>query len=109
MTYKIRITSRADAEIDEFLNYVACTKQQPSNAAMLSAAINRSIDTLTTLPHRCPEAPESEFVAPTVRMLIVKRTLLVLYTVSDADKLVTIQGFRHGSRSPLDLSGSIDN
>ncbi|MGL4513064.1 MAG: type II toxin-antitoxin system RelE/ParE family toxin [Lacipirellulaceae bacterium] len=103
MTYRVRITSRADAEIDEFIEYVACVKQEPVNAARLLNAISEGVESLSAMPQRCAVAPESRTCEREVRVLIVKKTLLVLFTVDEVDRVVIVQGFRHGSRRPLDL------
>lgn len=107
MTYRIRISQRAKSEIADFIRHVAEVKKEPLNAGSLLEAIYDRSESLQHMPHRCPEAPESELVSPVVRMLIVKRSLLILYTVNDPDGQVTVHGFRYGSRSPLDLSGEI--
>ena len=103
MKFRVRVTDRAMRAIDDHVSYIAHEKQEPVNASRVLGAIERAIDTLETMPHRCPKAPEDAFVDDTIRMLIVKMTLLLLYRVDESAKEVTIIGFRHGSQSPLEL------
>ena len=103
MTYRIRITDLAKNQIDDFITYVEQVRQEPINAGRLLEAIYDGIDSLRSMPRRCAEAPESQLVDPTVRMLIVKRTLIVLFTINEADRTVVIQGFRHGRQLPRQL------
>jgi len=99
--YRVRFTVRARRAIDEYVDYIAFEKQEPINAGRLLGAIDGAIDTLENMPHRCPQAPESATVDYTIRMLIVKKTLLILYRVDDLSRQVTVIGFRHGSHPPF--------
>ncbi len=102
MKYRVCFTARAKRSIDEYIGYIAHDRQEPINAGRVLKAIhNKSIDTLETMPHRCPTAPENDGVEYTIRMLIIKKTLLILYRVDDVAKIVTMIGFRQGSKSPL--------
>jgi len=101
MKYHVCFTARAKRSIDEYIGYIASDRQEPVNAGRVLQAIYQSIDTLETMPYRCPMAPENDEVQYTVRMLIVKKTLVVLYRVDEGAKIVTVIGFRHGAKSPL--------
>lgn len=103
MTYRIRITDAAEHDIDRFIHHVAIVKQEPLNAAHLLEAIDDGIASLASLPHRFAVAPESMAAGRTVRMLFIKRMLLLLFTINEADDVVTVQRFRHGSRQPLEI------
>ncbi len=100
MKYNVRFTSRARRAIDEYVDYIAHDKQEPISAGRVLGAIEKSIRTLEAMPHRCPKAPENAGVDYTVRMLIVKKTLVILYRIDDDAKQVTVIGFRHGHRQP---------
>ena len=108
MTYAVRITDRAKSEIDAFVRFVAAERQEPVSAQHVLQAIWDAIPSLESYPHRCPVAPESSFVEDTIRMLLVKRTLLLLYSVDDEHRIVTIEGFRHGRHQPLDLTRHVE-
>jgi hypothetical protein len=100
MTYHVDVTDNAKAAINAYISYIARTKQEPINATLVLDAIWHAIPTLETMPHRCPKAPEDQHCDVTVRMLIVKKSLLLLYRVDDAKKIVTVFGFRHGRTQP---------
>jgi len=100
MTYRVNVTDNAKAAINEFISYIAHTKQEPVNAGRVLDAIWAAIPTLETMPHRCPKAPEDVHFDFTVRMLVIKKTLLLLYRVDDAKRVVHVFGFRHGTTLP---------
>jgi plasmid stabilization system protein ParE len=101
MRYSVRFTARAKRAIDDYIDYIAHEKQGPINAGRVLGAIENAIDTLEAMPHRCPKAPEDAAVDYTVRMLIVKKTLIILYRIDKEAKLVTVIGFRHGRQTPV--------
>ncbi|QDT67970.1 Plasmid stabilization system protein [Planctomycetes bacterium MalM25] len=104
MTYAVLVTPAAKAEIYEFIDYVANVKQEPLNADRLVDVIDEGILSLRRLPQRCPHPPENDLVPFEVRSLVLKKTLVVLYHVNEERQRVEVLGFRHGRRSPLDLS-----
>ena len=101
MKYKVIFTARARRAIDEYIEYIACEKQEPINAGRVLGAIDEAIDSLDSMPQRCPKAPEDAAVKFTIRMLLVKKTLVVLYRVDEEAEIVEVIGFRHGSQLPL--------
>lgn len=101
-TYQVLVTERARAAIEEQIAYIVHQKQAPLAAGRLLGEIDRAIDTLSFLPHRCPRAPENRLVSYTVRMHIVKKTFLVLFRIDDRQRTVTVIAFRHGRQLPLD-------
>ncbi len=100
MSYRVEVTDNAKSAINQFVGYIAHTRQDPVNATRVLDVIWKAIGSLETMPHRCPEAPENSDVEYTVRMLVVKKNLLLLYRVDDAARVVTVVGFRYGSRRP---------
>lgn len=101
MKYEVRITARARQAIEEYIHYIAIKNQEPINAGRVLEAILAATSTLESMPERCPKAPEDEHVDYTVRMLIVKKTLILLFRIDEEAQVVTVIGFRHGSHSPL--------
>ncbi len=77
-TYEALVTDRARAAVEEQIAYIATQKQAPLAAGRLLGEIDRAIDTLSNLPHRCPRAPEDRLVAYTVRMHIVEEVSVTL-------------------------------
>lgn len=100
-TYQVLVTDRARAAIEEQIAYIADEKQAPLAAGRLLGDIDRAIDTLSFLPHRCPRAPENRLVNYTVRMHIVRKMYLLLFRIDDRQRTVTVIAFRHGRQLPL--------
>ncbi|MEQ8848293.1 type II toxin-antitoxin system RelE/ParE family toxin [Botrimarina sp.] len=100
MRYRVRVTLRAKAAIDEQIGYIANMRQSPTNALRVLEAIEQSIDSLATMPERGALAPEDAYVDYSVRMLIIMRVYLLLYRIDESGGTVVVVGFRHGSRLP---------
>lgn len=101
MKYQVQFTSRSRRAIDEYVDYIARERQEPINAGRVLGAIEDAMVTLESMPNRCQKAPEDKSVSYTIRMLIVKKTLLLLYRVNEKPKVVTVIGFRRSSQSPI--------
>lgn len=104
--FRVLVTDRALAAIDEQVAYVARERQAPLAESRLLGEIDRAIDTLRYFPHRCPRAPEDRLVEYDVRVRIVKKSYLLLFWIDEQRRAVTVVAFRHGRRSMLeDLPG----
>ena len=103
MIYKVTVTAKAELAIADYIDYIANVRQEPINADKVWRAIWDKIPTLETMPHRCPEAPESEQVDYIVRALVIKKTIVVLYRVNETSKEVIVIGFRTGGTKQVDL------
>jgi plasmid stabilization system protein ParE len=99
MNYRVELSQFACDAIYEYVRFIAIERQSPLSAERWLQKIWQAVDSLETLPHRCPLAPENEHRQYEIRMRVVGDYLL-LYTVDEAAKTVQIIGFRHGHRLP---------
>ena len=100
MRYAVRVTRRAKDAIDRQVGYIAHDRQSPRNAGLLLGAIDDAVASLSSMPHRGAKAPEDAYVDYTVRMLVIKKSFLLLYRIDEQRRVVTVVGFRHGRRRP---------
>ncbi|MEN1680595.1 MAG: type II toxin-antitoxin system RelE/ParE family toxin [Planctomycetota bacterium] len=103
MSYRVILSPAALADLDRYVEYIAVDQQMPETATRWLEKALAEVQTLSTLPNRCPPAPEDEKSQHRIRMLIVDRCLF-LYRVDEATRSVRILRMRHGSQQPLDLS-----
>ena len=72
MKYRIEVTARAEADIEEAYAWYA--ERSPEGAARWHGELSRAINTLERFPERCPVAlVESEAVGLDIRRLVVGR------------------------------------
>lgn len=77
--YKVIVLPSAAADLDRVIAYL--NTLSPSAAISHSSAIIEGIDSLATLPNRCPPARDRILAEKGYRYLIVK-TYLIFFTVS---------------------------
>jgi plasmid stabilization system protein ParE len=99
MTYRVIIADEALAAVERFLDYIGVEQGMPLTASRWWEKALARVETLRTMPRRCPLAPENELSAHELRMLIVDRCLFVFH-VDDVDRVVYVVKFRHGAQLP---------
>lgn len=99
MTYRVIITEQALARIDEQTAYIAVDGTAPLNAARWLSRVLAAVDTLGSMPRRCPKAPEDGHHSFEIRALNIDGFLL-LFTINDDDRTVMVLNARHARRLP---------
>jgi plasmid stabilization system protein ParE len=103
VSYKIEISSVAEAEIDAIflrLSQVA----SPDQARQWYDGLLKAIASLATLPNRCPLARENEYFSQEIRQLLYgkKRNVYrILFTVLEDPAIVRILHVRNSSQSAV--------
>ncbi len=95
MVYRIEILAGAIQDIRncyEFLN-----EYSPENAKKWIDGLRAAFTSLTTMPKRCPIAPETDFMLLEVRCLVYLKYYRILYSIDD--DLVLIYHIRHTSQA----------
>jgi plasmid stabilization system protein ParE len=103
MTYRIEISSIAEAEIDRAFLRLA-QLQSLSQASRWHSGLLNAIGTLSTMPNRCALSKENEYHSQEIRQLLYgqKRNLYrVLFTVLEESSTVRILHVRHSSQSVI--------
>lgn len=100
MPHQVRITARAERDIDEALAWLAERSSQA--AARWHAALLEKVQTLEDHPTRCPLAYEAEPLGVELRELLFGKrrgVYRILFTVDG--EIVNIHHIRHASRDWL--------
>jgi toxin ParE1/3/4 len=100
MDFRVELTDQAKSDIAAIHAWL--TSQEAGDAgARWFAALRHAIDSLRTLPGRCPVAPERREASVEVRQLLYGRrphVYRVLFTIEN--RVVYVLHIRHGRRRP---------
>ncbi len=95
MAYKINITSLAQADLEEDLDYIANTLHNKKAALGLKNAFKECFEFLKTSPRMYPECQDARLAREGYRKAIVKN-YIGLYKVDDDKKVVNIMRIVYG-------------
>jgi len=97
--YEVVVTETARLAIEQQARYIAFDVGQPANALAWLHGVSLAVESLELAPRRAHVAEEDEYVQYEVRQYVVGSHLLLL-TIDDDARTVTIVGLRHGHRRP---------
>jgi toxin ParE1/3/4 len=66
--FRVRITRTAERDLEDAWNYIA--QDSPEEAEQFIRRLEEQIETLETLPERCPLIPENEILGTHYRHLV---------------------------------------
>ena len=98
--YALVIEDKAYADMDEAVAFIAA--RNPEAAARWLAGVEQAIQSLATLPDRCPLAPENESFEEEIRELFYRKVpgrYRILFTLRGAE--VHVLRVLHGARDTL--------
>jgi plasmid stabilization system protein ParE len=95
MKFKVVITPTAEANLNEIHRHIALDSTVAARKFL--TGLRGKIKTLTSMPERCPLAPEDGFDGMTIRQLL-HGNYRMLFTV-EAERVVLLQ-IRHAARKP---------
>jgi plasmid stabilization system protein ParE len=96
MIYEVRITEQAEAEAELAYQWIA--KEAPEAAIAWFNGLVEVVESLESLPERCPLAPESLEVKRDIRQLLYGK-FRILYFIHD-DSVFVIH-IRHGAQKQM--------
>ena len=104
MAYRVKITPRAQRDIEELYQWVI--RRAPHQGILWYEGLIQSIKSLAHHPKRCPLAPEGLELRESVRQLLYgKRPYKIFFLVKGSG--VHILHIRRGARRPWNL-GLVD-
>lgn len=98
-SYTVVIPGPIEAKVLEQARYIAVEGQSPLNAGRWLDRVLLAVESLSTLPKRCPLAIESAFRPYEIRSLNIDG-FLVLFTVDDEAQTVLVLNVRHSRQLP---------
>lgn len=102
-TYAVNITDEVDASIRDAFRYIY--ERSPQNARLWLRGLYEAVDTLETMPERCPLIREHEAFDVEVRNLIY-HSHRIIFTVNDEASVVEVHAFRHAAQDDISPDGS---
>jgi plasmid stabilization system protein ParE len=109
MKYQIEISSVAEAEADDaFLRLSQVTS--PQKASQWYAGLLAAIESLSTMPKRCPVAQENKNFSNEIRQLLYgkgRNSYRILFTIIEEEitsSTVRILHIRHAAQQTLGMS-----
>lgn len=81
MKYRVRITPMALEDAEEF--YLWISQNSSVNGSNWFNRLLAAIDTLSSMPHRCPVAPEKEIVGQEIRYLLYSKRYRIIFGIED--------------------------
>ena len=97
MKYLVRIAPSALKDIENIYQWLKA--DAPHRADSWFKGLFEVVDSLQTMPLRCPIAPESEIVDQEIRCLLYKKRYRILYQVEN--QIVRIYHIRHSSQERI--------
>lgn len=98
-TYTVNVTDEVVADIRHAFNYIY--ERSPQNAIAWIRDLYKSIDTLETMPERCPLIREHEAFDDEIRNLIF-HSHRIIFSVNEAASTVEVHTFRHAARDDIE-------
>ena len=105
MTYHVEFSVRALHDLDVL--YFEKNVAESQAASRWFNGLQDAIDSLATLPNRCPIAPEGRNMKRELRQLLYGKkphVYRIIYQVDKTKQMVKVFHIRHGARQPLTLS-----
>jgi plasmid stabilization system protein ParE len=105
MEYRIEMASIAESEANQaFLSIIQVTSTE--NAKKWDQGLLKKIESLGTMPKRCPLAPENEYFSQEIRQLLYgkgKNLYRILFTIIESKNppIVRILHIRHSAQETL--------
>ncbi|MEP7353043.1 MAG: type II toxin-antitoxin system RelE/ParE family toxin [Acidobacteriota bacterium] len=100
MAFQVEITELALGDAEEYVHFIREVKKEPESAERWFFGLAQAINSLETLPERCPLIPEQEEFSFEIRHLIYYSHRIV-FRVVHSTATVVIYRIYHGSKSPL--------
>ena len=96
MAYRVELTVRANQDLNSIYDRISA--DDSAVAAIWYFGLEKAIDTLRSLPRRCPVIPESKDTKSGLRHLLYgskRDAYRVIYEIDEAAQLVSVITIRH--------------
>ena len=96
MTHKVKLAEQAEREAEASYEWIK--ESAPSNAVHWFNGLVNAIESLSSMPERCPLAPESEEVGQEIRQLLYGKYRIIFIIKNEE---VFVLHIRHGAQEYL--------
>ena len=94
MVYRVRLLPGALQDAKNYYEFIAA--YSPETAVKWFDGLFEVINSLSTMPKRCPIAPETDLLGQEVRCLVYQKFYRILYSIDE--NVVRIYHIRHTSQ-----------
>ena len=101
-TYDVRYSQSAENDLLDIFLYITMELSEPSVALSLLDIIDRKIEDLSSLPHRCPLVDDERLAAIGYRKLHIKN-YIAFFTIDDTTQTVYIERILYARRDWLNI------
>lgn len=102
-THRIYISDNVQKSLKKQADYIAFEQQNPVIAEKWLDGLVKAIESLSTIPNRCPIAPENSYIynnsKSVIRHFIYKKSFRIIFTVVKNE--VRILSVKHGAQLPF--------
>jgi plasmid stabilization system protein ParE len=97
--YEVIVTPEAEAGIVSAVAFIR--QHSPENAIKWVRGLYKKIQTLETMPERCPLARENEYFEEELRQLVFK-SHRIIFRIEKREHLVIVLHVRHGKQRTIE-------
>ena len=101
MTYRIEISNRAVRDLE--LLFLEKNAAESQAASRWFNGLEEAVHSLSSHPHRCPVAPESDKIGRQLRHYLhgnKPHVYRIIYEIDESHQTIWVLHIRHGARRP---------
>ena len=100
--YNVQHTESSKRDLLDVLRYIAVELQEPATALRMVDTIDKIIESLSHMPHRCPLVDDERLAALGFRKLHIKN-YIAFFTIDDESQAVYIERILYARRDWLHI------
>jgi plasmid stabilization system protein ParE len=100
--YNIRHTESSERDLLDILRYIATELKEPATALRMVDTIDKIIESLSHMPHRCPLVDDERLAALGYRKLHVKN-YIAFFTIDELKKTIYVERILYARRDWLHI------
>ncbi len=100
--YDIRHAEPAESDLTDILKYIAVELREPSTALRMLETIDKAIESLAVMPHRCPLVDDQYLAEMGYRKLHIKN-YLAFFTIDEETNTVNVERILYARRDWLHI------
>ena len=100
--YNVQHSESSENDLLGVLRYIAIELNEPTTALRMLETIDTSIESLSTMPHRCPLVDDERLASMGFRKLHVKN-YIAFFTIDESSKTVNVERVLYARRDWLNI------
>ena len=100
--YDVQYAEPAENDLADILRYIAVTLSEPLIAQRMLTIIEKAIDSLSTMPYKCPLVDDEHLADLGYRKLHIKN-YIALFTIDKGARIVSVERILYARRDWLHI------